>query len=167
MRPYIEVMSINKKLPQRKSPRANFHDYSGGNYFITICTKDKKHYFGKIESDVMQFTRIGECCKFELENLHVHNSNVVVPLFVVMPNHIHAIICIDSSLRELGNRSILSVVVGGFKRAVTLFARHNNIDFAWQSRYYDHIIRDLHDQNLIAEYIENNVVRWSTDCFYK
>lgn len=33
---------------QRKSPRANFHDYSGGDYFVTICTRDKEHYFGQI-----------------------------------------------------------------------------------------------------------------------
>lgn len=35
-------------FPSRKSPRADFHDYSGGDYFITICTKNKSHYFGEI-----------------------------------------------------------------------------------------------------------------------
>lgn len=34
--------------PVRKNIRAEFHDYSGGDYFITICTRDKKHYFGEI-----------------------------------------------------------------------------------------------------------------------
>ena len=26
--------------PRRKSPRADFHDYSCGDYFVTICTND-------------------------------------------------------------------------------------------------------------------------------
>ena len=84
-----------------------------------------------------------------------------------MPNHIHAIICIDKPLKEFSKRTTLSVVVGGFKRAITLFAKKNNITFAWQTRYHYHIIRNLHDQNIIADYIENNVARWASDCFYK
>ncbi len=28
--------------------RASWHDYNGGEYFITICTKDRVHYFGEI-----------------------------------------------------------------------------------------------------------------------
>ena len=115
----------NKNLPQRKSPRADFHDYSGGTYFVTICTKDKKHYFGEIIEDLM-LSPIGEYCKYELENLHKHYQSIAVPLFVVMPNHIHAIICIDKPLKEFSKRTTLSVVVGGFKRAITLFAKQNN-----------------------------------------
>ena len=46
-----------------------------------------------------------------------------------MPNHIHAIICIDKPLKEFSKRTTLSVVVGGFKRAITLFAKKNNITF--------------------------------------
>ena len=28
--------------------RALWHDYNGGAYFITICTKNREHYFGDI-----------------------------------------------------------------------------------------------------------------------
>ena len=48
-----------------------------------------------------------------------------------------------------------------------MFARRNNIEFEWQTRYHDHIIRDTHDGNRIADYIENNVVRWANDCFFE
>ncbi len=30
------------------SARANWHDYNGGVYFVTICTKNREHYFGEI-----------------------------------------------------------------------------------------------------------------------
>ena len=163
--------------PQRKNIRAEFHDYSGGDYFVTICTRDKGHYFGKIRfgsgvnDDEMVFTEIGQYCHEQLESLPSHYPYVEVPMFVVMPNHIHAIICIDAGDRTHEPcvptiRTALSVVVGGLKRAVTLYARRNNIEFGWQNRYHDHIIRGATDGNKIADYIENNVARWASDCYH-
>lgn len=157
-------------LPQRKSPRAEFHNYSGGDYFVTICTCEKQHYFGKIHDNEMHYTLIGEYCKRQLEDISKHYTYVEIPLFVVMPNHLHAIICILPQTRTHEpcvptERSALSVVIGGFKRAVTMFARRNDIEFGWQSRYHDHIIRGRNDGKKIAEYIENNVARWGIDCY--
>ena len=56
--------------------------------------------------------------------------------------------------------SLLSRVVAGLKRSVTIFANENRIEFGWQSRFYDHIIRDAKDRNEIANYIEDNITRW-------
>jgi hypothetical protein len=61
----------------------------------------------------------------------------------------------------------LSVVIGGIKSAVTKFANENNIEFAWQTRFDDRIIRNQGAMNKIADYIENNVARWDMDCFNK
>lgn len=36
-------------------------------------------------------------------------------------------------------------------------------DFAWQSRFYDHIIRNEKSLNRIREYIFNNPLRWQQD----
>ncbi len=176
--------------PQRKSPRAEFHDYSGGSYFVTVCTQNKTHYFWEIHNEKMHLSPIGEYCTQQLENVSAHYPYAEIPLYVVMPNHIHAIIriddnepvsadshrthgpCVDGSdkLRTHGpcvptQRTALSVVIGGLKRAVTMFAQRNNIEFRWQGRYHDHIIRGTRDGNLISEYIENNVARWASDCF--
>lgn len=153
----------------RKSPRALFHDYSGGAYFVTICTLDKECFFGYISDDCMHLSAIGEYCRQQLEELSDHYRYAEVPLFVVMPNHIHAIIVIKdrncSSVPAM--RTALSVVIGGLKRSVTMYARRNGIDFGWQSRYHDHIIRNSRDGNNISDYIENNVVRWVADCFHQ
>lgn len=47
-KPSANTPSTNKPpFIQRKSPRAAFHDYNNGDYFVTICTKGHKHYFGK------------------------------------------------------------------------------------------------------------------------
>ncbi|MDE6288777.1 MAG: hypothetical protein K2M00_08355, partial [Muribaculaceae bacterium] len=57
---------------KRKSPRAIFHNYSGGDYFITICTHNKEHYFGEIIDGEMQFTEIGRVAHCKLEELSKH-----------------------------------------------------------------------------------------------
>lgn len=57
----------------------------------------------------------------------------------------------------------LSVVVAGIKSAVTRFANENNIIFAWQPRFYEHIVRSRTEMNRIAEYIEQNPYNWATD----
>lgn len=156
-------------LPQRKNIRAEFHNYSGGDYFITICTRDKELYFGKIINGEMIFSEIGNYTDQAMKTLHTHYSYVEVPLYVIMPNHVHAIISIYENADAPGSiptiRTALGVVVGGFKQNVTRYARRNNITFGWQSRYHDHIIRGIRDGNMIARYIENNVARWTNDCF--
>lgn len=126
----------------------------------------------------MFYSRIGRYCREQLENLPEHYKPehykyVQVPLFVVMPNHVHAVISVDETfLNEHAGehlptiRTALSVVIGGFKRSVTMYARRNNIEFYWQSRYHDHIIRGVNDGNKISDYILNNVYKWRKDSLY-
>lgn len=178
-------------MPLRKYPRANFHDYNGGLYFVTACTKEKNHYFGEIRNGIIHFTALGKELENNLLEIDKHYDDVEVPLFVVMPNHFHAIIHIVGSrpaatasnqgrLNQTAriavatgrdptvithHNSRLSTVVGGIKAHVTRFARNNSIEFAWQPRYHDHIIRGNNDCNNIANYIENNVAKWDSDCY--
>lgn len=168
----IHCRGVRIDVPEdvRKSPRADFHDYSGGDYFVTICTRDKIHFFGEISNGKISYSTIGKYCATQIKQLNLHYPYVDVPMFVVMPNHLHAIICIKPDTRTHEpyvptQRTALSVVIGGLKRAVTMYARRNGIKFGWQPRYHDHIIRGPRDGNNIAEYIKNNVARWANDCF--
>ena len=154
----------------RKSPRASFHDYKAGIYFITICTKDKRHYFGKVQEGIMQLSPIGEFCHQQWERVSEHYPYATVPLFIVMPNHIHAIVSINQETEPAAQktaRETLAIVFGGIKCEVTMFAREHKIAFDWQSRYYDRIIRNRKEGNNIATYIENNVARWDSDKYYE
>ena len=41
--------------------RAKWWDYSNnGSYFVTICTKDREHFFGEISDAKMKLNEIGE-----------------------------------------------------------------------------------------------------------
>ena len=80
------------------SARANWHDYLGGAYFVTICTKDCEFYFGKIEDDQMHLSEIGKYADEQFRDVSLNYPYAVIPSYVVMPNHIHAIVIIDDRM---------------------------------------------------------------------
>ena len=61
----------------------------------------------------------------------------------------------------------LSSIIRGYKSAVTTFAKKNNIEFEWQSRFHDHIIQSMDDYHRISKYILNNPSKWLNDKFYQ
>ncbi len=183
--------------------RAWWHDYDGGAYFITICTKGREHYFGEIEDGKMVLSEIGDYSRQCIEQISQHNPYAEIPLYVIMPNHLHMIVFIvetvhapspknhpfkdnletvhapslqpsrwkndnvDKEMQFISKKKHrLAVTIGSLKSAITHFANQNAIDFAWQPRFHDRIIRDQPEMNRIATYIENNVANWKDDEFY-
>ncbi|MBN1415392.1 MAG: hypothetical protein JW973_09845 [Bacteroidales bacterium] len=190
-------------------------DYtSSGAYFITICTKNKEHYFGKIRTGTeCQDGRNVETQDFaslrvsQINIVHVHYSEigniacqywseipdhfpfVELDEFIVMPNHVHGIILFNDIISPVETQDFASLrlpeqslldkiwhtnkfgpqsknlgsVIRGFKSAVKSYATKNNIDFAWQGRYYDRIIRDETEYNRIQKYILDNPANWGND----
>ncbi len=64
-------------------------------------------------------------------------------------------------------KNTLSSIVGAYKSAVTKHAHRLGMDFAWQSRFYDHIIRNEQSYQTISEYIINNPAKWEDDKFFE
>ena len=172
-----------------ESARAQWWDYSNaGAYFITICTQDRKHYFGKIMNDQMEYTEIGKIVESEwIKTPSIRpDMNLELDAFVVMPNHFHGIIFIgDNDYNTVETRCIASLqlqqnqqrlqpqrktlgsIVRGFKSPVTLYARKNNIEFDWQTRYHDRIVRNEEECNRIRKYIQENPFNWHKDDFFE
>ena len=63
-------------------------------------------------------------------------------------------------------KNTLSSIIGGYKSAVSKHCREKSIDFAWQTRFHDRIIRDIDEYNRIAEYITTNPLNWQNDKNY-
>ena len=166
-----------------KSSRVQGYDYSqNGAYFITICTKDKKHFFGKIKDSKMIFTEIGKIVDNEWKNTAKIRKNVILDEYVVMPNHFHAILFLqdsgnvethcNASVRHNGEyknkfgpqSNNLSSIIRGFKGSVTKQVHVSGYaNFKWQSRFYDRIIRNDIELNKIREYIQINPREWDND----
>jgi putative transposase len=77
------------------SARAQWHDYNGGVYFITICTAYRKHYFGEIQNAEMYLNELGQIAHENLLQLTSHYPYATIDVFQIMPNHIHLIVGID------------------------------------------------------------------------
>jgi REP element-mobilizing transposase RayT len=60
----------------------------------------------------------------------------------------------------------LASIVRGYKIGVTKYARQNQIPFAWQPRYYDHVIRNAAEHERIHQYILTNVQHWEEDSLH-
>ena len=52
------------------------------------------------------------------------------------------------------------VPIRGYKGAVKAFATTYKIEFDWQKRFYDHIIRDEKEFEFIRDYIRSNPKNW-------
>jgi REP element-mobilizing transposase RayT len=61
---------------------------------------------------------------------------------------------------------ILGVIINQYKRICTIKAKKINVGFDWQTRFYDHIIRDDQAFQRISEYIQKNPENWNSDNFY-
>lgn len=59
----------------------------------------------------------------------------------------------------------LSVIIRSFKSAVTknIHQTQPALSRIWQNRFYDHIVRNENELNLVRNYIQLNPVRWSED----
>lgn len=159
--------------------RLQAYDYgSAGMYFITICTKNRAHYFGEIKNGEMDFSELGKILTAEWIKTPAIRTDMNLELgaFVVMPNHFHAVLIIGNNQYNAPNTDDrfplefeskfqpqsknLASIIRGFKSSVTTYARKNNIPFNWQPRYHDHIIRTIADYNRICNYITKNPMNW-------
>ena len=151
-----------------RSARLSSWDYgSNGKYYVTICTDRKIPYFGHMEIKGLVPTLIGDYTKHCWESLPEHHPFVELDSFTLMPNHLHGILYIrkkDQKARDLnhfGSQSRnLATVVDSFKSLVELYAETQSIDFEWQARYSNRIIRNDRELNHIRDYIRNIPRQW-------
>ncbi len=165
------------RIPSARASWWNYGDEAA--YFITICTKNKEHYFGEVIDDIMVETKLGKVVVDEWIKTPMLRADMNVELgaFIVMPNHFHGIIIIGQNQYNLDGDEVnntfrpqaknLASIMRGFKSAVTLYARTNQIVFDWQPRFHDHIIRNESSYDTITKYILSNPASWSKDTFYQ
>jgi putative transposase len=166
-------------MKQRKSIRLKDFDYtSSGAYFITICSHQRQPLFGSILENVVCLNNLGEIIQRLWHEIPTHHGHVELDEFVVMPNHIHGIVCLSreglpwqtptTTTAAYGFRvpGSLGSILGGFKSAVTKQAREqsqNPLLPVWQRNYFDHIIRNDPDLERIRTYIRTNPHNWQHD----
>jgi REP element-mobilizing transposase RayT len=168
----------------RRSIRLTEFDYSQpGAYFVTLATYQRAELFGRTVDGGMQSNRQGEIVKEEwFASANIRKEIRLYPEeFVVMPNHIHGIVWIEDvpNVGATGQsplqmkqqthphgpapKSLASFIVG-FKSSITKRIRNEFGGVGvWQRNYYEHIIRNEKEWDVIRRYIESNPQNWETD----
>ncbi len=135
-------------MTDRHRFRTQWHDYNDGIYFVTICSHEKRHVFGHIRNGKMLFSKLGEIVSQSLESIPLHHPHAEVYNYVVMPNHVHLVISVqtryiaspqtDDTIKSLNSNfgclkppkhgeacedfhhnCSLATIIGSFKAAVT------------------------------------------------
>ncbi|NJO91243.1 MAG: hypothetical protein HC831_21465 [Chloroflexia bacterium] len=78
------------------------------------------------------------------------------------PNHYHQ----TANARKKWKSASLGAIINQYKRICTIHARKTIPNFAWQSLYHDHIIRNDDSFQRIRKYINENPLKWKEDKFY-
>jgi len=86
-------MTKYKNRYRAETTRLKGWDYTtAGWYFVTICTRNRKPYFGEILDDEMHLSSIGKILADEWQETALMRPYISLDEWVIMPNHIHGII---------------------------------------------------------------------------
>lgn len=149
--------------PNESSPNESSPNESNPNEFLKKMELNK---FGEIVQNRMYW--LSE----QYQYIDIHN-------FVIMPNHVHVILEIDSKKSAGASRDLsvqneeikiksLSGLIGAFKTTSSkIIHEYGFLDFAWQRSFHDHIIRNEKSYLNISNYIDSNPDKWTVDTFFE
>ena len=151
------------QLPKRKNIRLQGYDYSSeGCYFITICTEHRKNLLSAIvggddlgapkKITLKPYGKIVEKYILSIEKAY---ESVKVENYIIMPNHIHLLLLIDTYGLPRSSAPTIANVVTALKKFTNRDCKHN----LWQRGYMDHIVRNQSDFENHWNYIEYNALK--------
>lgn len=164
-------------LNPRKNLRKPWHNYAGEcTYFVTICIDGHQKYFGEIIHGRMVLNDYGEIAHNQFHWLQENFKYVNIPIMVVMPDHIHAIVEIrntfiksdtgtgrDLSLNHIvDDFSVIKIkplpeIIGAYKTTTSKMIHLAGLQsFKWQRSYHEFIILNKKQYAQKWNYIKNN-----------
>jgi len=175
MEPFIDRKS-------RRSVRLPGYDYSNiGMYFATICSDRRRCIFGQVQGSNVALSPIGEIVRICWIEIPKHFPNVKIETYVVMPNHLHGILTLQSKLPEANSQDTatgtaeafgrprpgsIPTIIRSFKSATSKRARETGLvsgGSIWQKGYFEHVVRNTREYVEITNYILLNPARWAND----
>ena len=174
-------MTYNPEFHHRLSIRLKEYDYSqAGAYFVTVCAWNRECLFGEISQGKVNYSEAGKVVTDVWNKLPERYPSIELDEFVIMPNHIHGIVILNTTVgaglalpgmrhKQKGAASsapTLGDIMRTFKSisAVTMNRRLDRTGVpVWQRNYYERIIRDENELYAIREYIRYNPLKWDED----
>ncbi|MBO5007072.1 MAG: transposase [Clostridia bacterium] len=177
-------MYNDNNLPKRKSTRLKKFDYSSaGAYFVTICVRDRMQILSEIVRNnftsadktigiavgqglappeiTVKLKPCGEIVKEQLRLIEARFQSVTVEDYVIMPDHIHAVIFLHKNAGGASPSPTLDDVICAFKSLTSRSCKQKyGIEKMFQRSYAEHIVRDRDDYETRRKYIYENPKRW-------
>lgn len=174
-------------------------DYASNHvYFVTVCVQNRLCCFGSVISvgtgrDLsvqnphdknphdknphdknphnykMQLNQFGLIVEEKINWLAQQYQYVEIHNYVVMPNHIHILLEINSTKINGLDVKIksLSSIIGALKTTSSKEIHLKGLnDFCWQRSFHDHIVRNEPSYLNIDNYISLNAENWQKDIFF-
>ena len=166
---------------RRKQIRLPGSVYEAGWYFVTVCTKDREELLSVIKQNVgaddsvrpygtsaevsICLTEIGKIVEECLLLLNSKQEGIYLDKYVIMPNHIHAVVQLEGGVGGQ-SRPPLQRVMQRFKSVTTRRCWPLGCNVIWQRSFYDHVIRNEQEYLQIWQYIDDNPAHWAEDEYY-
>ena len=181
---WVMKMDNDKDLPKRKSTRLKNFDYSSaGAYFVTICVRDRMQILSEIvRTDLTSANKTigiavgeglappeitvklkpcGEIVKEQLQLIETRFPSVTIEDYVIMPDHIHAVIFLHGKAGGASPSPTLDDVICAFKSLTSRSCKQKyGIEKMFQRSSAEHIVRDREDYETRRKYIYENPKRW-------
>src|SRR5699024_3390948 len=154
--------------PYRKTMRYRGHDYRAPCcVHVTICTHHRQPLFGEVTEAGMSLNAAGLLVDRALRAMQDKAKGIAIEPYIIMPDHLHAVITLGIHSEADPNRSISDVVrdfktvvqrswPGGIKRGD--WPPYE--DHLWQPSFYDNIVENDRHLATIRQYILANPARW-------
>ncbi len=178
------------RIPSARYPNWNYA--KDGAYFITICTKNRTHFFGECVDEKMTLSTVGAIIQGFWYEIPKYSPHVELGEFIVMPNHIHGVLILSSNQVETLHRNVyegekgnepnkneffqkispksgsVSTIIRSYKSVCSkhIHAAFPELSFDWQARFWDNIIETDESFERISNYIFNNPKNWKDDKFF-
>jgi putative transposase len=160
-------MSGMYERPVRKPTRLREFDYaSAGIYFITMCVQHVEPRFGTIVDSQVVLNTAGEMVARIWEENIARYPGADLDAYVVMPDHMHAIVFLGTD-PNIDHNASLTRIVQSFKSLTTVeYTRgvRNGIyppydRVLWQRGFNERILRNDRELDIVRTYIESNPAR--------
>ena len=154
----ILPLPLTENLQSQKYRQRDF--FSADLYYNDMHSKQKV--------SVISHCRAGACSRrSKLLSLKAQYIYLSIDQYVIMPNHIHVVLILESEAAGASPRPTITDIVCAYKSLTTRECKKNGFDGKlFQTSFYEHIIRGREDYEEIAKYIYENPIRWYYDELY-
>ena len=129
---------------------------------LTFCADGMKMILcdikskGILETPEIRLTEIGMITDKYIKQIPDHYQNVVIDIYVIMPNHVHILLTINRS-SPIGEKRIgVDTIIRSTKTLITKEIGYS----VWQKGFHDVVVNSEQLYNNCYEYIRQNPTAW-------